>query len=414
MGKGLKILKINKYYFIMGGSERYYFELTKVLKSRGHDVIPFAMKHPSNFDSEYSRYFVDQIEFNYGSPLQKLIKTPQIAGRIIYSLHSKTRLEQLIDACKPDIAHLHMIDHQLSPSILHVLKKHDIPVVQTVHQYKLVCPNYRLYIAEKGQICEKCVKGSALHPIIEKCHKGSRFASTLIALESFTHRKMKIYDIIDKFHVPSGFMGKKLAEGGIPQDKIFNMFYTINLDDYPFSNVFDDYFIYYGRLSHEKGILTLLKAMDAFRSSRLLVVGDGPQRPELEQYVAQNGLSNVKFMGNKSKDELKNLVSRAQFVVVPSEWYDNSPLVIYESFSMGRPVIGADIGGISELVDHEENGFLFIPGDVVDLKDKMNHLLHNPKLMRNFGRNGRDKAEREFSPDPHYEKMYQLYLDLMK
>ena len=413
MKKKLKILKIDKYYFIKGGAERYYFELKKILESYGHEIIPFSMQHSENFQTEYEQYFVDNIEFNQASAIKKLINAPKILERIVYSFHAKSRLEKLINKVKPDIAHLHMIDHQLSPSILHTLKKHNIPVIQTVHQYKIACPNYKFYNPTKGQICEKCVNGNFLHPIIERCHKNSIFASSLLTLEAYVHKMLNIYNNIDLFHVPSAFMGKKLIESGINEDKVFKLYYTINLDDYPYHPQYDDYFIYYGRLSHEKGILTLLKAAANFPKSKLLIIGDGPQRNELEKFAAKNDLKHVQFLGNKSKDELKSLVSRSKFVVVPSEWYDNSPLVIYESFSMGKPVIGAKLGGIAELVDHDCNGLHFEAGNVSELCDKISYLSDNPNLIDQFSKEARLKAEREFSPQPHYEKMLALYNDLI-
>lgn len=371
------------------------------------------MKHPDNFDSEFSNFFVDNIEFNYKSLLKKIIKAPQIIERVIYSFQSKTKIEKLINEYKPDIAHLHMIDHQISPSILHTLKKYGIPIIQTVHQYKLVCPNYKLYIPTKNKICEKCISGNIFHPIIERCHKDSIWASALLTLEAFVHKTLKLYNDIAVFHAPSDFMATKLIKGGLSKKKVVKLFYAINLDDFPFSAEYSDYFIYIGRLSKEKGILTLLKSMRKILKSKLLIIGDGPQRLELARFVSTNKLTNVQFLGNKSKNELRSLVSHAKFSVVPSEWYDNSPLVIYESFSMGKPVIGADIGGISELIDHHRNGLLFQSGNVMELSDRINYLLENPELIISFGKEARLKAEQEFSPQLHYEKIYNLYKNLL-
>ena len=273
-----------------------------------------------------------------------------------------------------------------------------------MHQYKLVCPSYLFYIAQKSEICEKCLDGHYWHPIVEKCHKNSRAAGALLALEAYAHRAMKIYDNIDVFHVPSSFMGSKLAQGGIDPQKIKHLFYTINIDDYPYSPDFDDYFIYYGRLSKEKGLLTLLKAMQGFNKSRLLIVGDGPQRAELEKFVADKELGNVEFLGFKAKEDLRGLVEKAKFVVLPSECYDNSPLTIYEALSMGKASIGSRIGGIPELIDHERNGLLFEPGNSEELREKMEYLLARPELIREFSKEGRQKAEREFTARAAFPK----------
>jgi len=412
MAKKLKILMINKFYFIKGGSERYFFELKEILERKCHTVIPFSMQHPNNFKTEFERYFVKHIEFNQNSFLKKIAEAPRILGRIIYSLHSRSQIEKLINTYKPDIAHLHMIDHQISPSILHSLKKYGIPVIQTVHQYKLVCPNYLLYIPHKGQICERCIKRSYIHPLLAKCHKNSWFASFVLVLETLIHRLMKIHQNINFFHVPSDFMKNKLQEGGFPAQKLLKHFYAIKLEDFPFSRTTENFFVYLGRLSKEKGVLTLLKAMVNVNTSQLLIVGDGPQRPELEKFAADIQLKNVKFVGNKSKHEVREIVSKSKFVVVPSEWYDNSPLVIYESFAMGKSVLGADIGGISELVDGDV-GIKFQAGNVEQLHEKIYFLLNNPKLTREYGINARKRAESEFDPESHYRWISQVYHNML-
>jgi len=410
----MKILMVNKFYFIKGGSERYFFELSNILMEHGHKVIPFAMKHPNNYSSRYEKYFVDNIEFNLNSDLEKLKKSFKISGRIIYSLHARKKIEQLIEKTKPDIAHLHMIDHQLSPSILHVLKKHNIPVIQTVHQYKIICPNYLLYNTRTHKICEKCVGGHYYHPIFERCHKNSSMAGFILAVESYLHKAMKIYEgNINIFHVPSFFMKEKLEQGGIDKSKIEHLFYTIDINNYSPHFDSEDYFLYFGRLSEEKGLVTLLKAMQKVRNSKLLIIGDGPQRMELESFSLKSQLQNVKFLGAKYGKELKSIVARSKFVVVPSEWYDNSPLVIYESYALGKPVIGSDIGGIPELIEPGKTGLLFQPGNSEELVEKINFLLKHPQLVKEYGINARKKAGKEFSPEFHYHEMYRKYQRLL-
>ena len=409
MSDKLKILMVDKYYFIKGGAERYYFELAKLLEAHGHEVIPFSMHHQENFETDYSDYFVDFIDYNNRSTKKNFGQSFKIVGRMIYSTHAKRKLEALIKKVKPDLAHLHMIDHQISPSILHTLKNYEIPVVQTVHQYKLVCPNYRLYNARTNTICEKCIAGNYLHPIVERCHKNSIAAGLLLSLEMYVHHFLKIYDNIDLFHAPSEFMKVKLVEGGIDKKKITKLYYTLNIDEYPFTQEYGEYFVYYGRLSEEKGILTLLQAMKGINKSKLLIIGNGPQESELKEFCAANDLKNVEFLGKKEGEELKSIVAKAKFVIVPSEWYDNSPLVIYEAFSLGTPVVGAKIGGIAELVDHEINGLLFEVGNVRELRAAISRLLDNSELIERFGANAREKAEKEFSPAFHYEQIMTLY-----
>jgi glycosyltransferase involved in cell wall biosynthesis len=332
---------------------------------------------------------------------------------MIYYVEARKRLEQLIEDHAPDVAHLHMIDHQLSPSILHSLKKFGIPVIQTVHQYKLVCPNYKLYNPRTGQICEKCLAGNFWHPVVERCHKDSALASFMIALESSLHRLTEIYEKnVDIFHVPSHFMGKKFAEAGVGKGKIRHLFYAIEMQKFTPNFAAGDYLLYFGRLSREKGILTLLKAANAYPAAPLLIVGDGPQFPELKKFADEHKLTQVKFLGGKSGVELEILVKNARANIVPSEWFDNSPLVIYESFAYGRPVIGARMGGITELIDDGETGYLFDAGNVEQLVDRMRLLWENPQKAVAFGKAARAKAEREFDPITHYNRIYEWYCEL--
>jgi glycosyltransferase involved in cell wall biosynthesis len=265
----------------------------------------------------------------------------------------------------------------------------------------------------ENRICEKCVTGNFYHAVLERCHKDSVAASALLAFESYLHKWMKVYDLVGLFHVPSRFLGEKLRESGIEAGRIWQQFYTIDLRRYPFSDVFEDYFVYYGRLSGEKGIMTLLRAMPEVRQSKLLIIGDGPQRAELEKFAGEHKLSNVVFTGPKAGEELTQLVSRAKFVVVPSEWYDNSPLVIYESFSMGRPVLATTLGGMPELVEDGVNGRLFAPQDAAGLSRTINDMLRDEKRLRAMGKAGRATAEREFDPEVHYQKIHDVYQRLV-
>jgi glycosyltransferase involved in cell wall biosynthesis len=402
----MKILMVNKYYFVKGGSERYQFDLKELLEKNGHEIIPFAMKDENNFQSEFSDYFVDQVNYSASLSLKKLKE----AGRLIYSFHARKQIEALIEVTKPDVAHLHMIDHQISPSILHSLRQYRIPVVQTVHQYKLVCPNYRFYIEHKNKICERCLGGKFYQPLLTRCHKNSMAASALIAAEAYFHYLLKTYQKnVGLFHTPSVFMKQMLVRGGIDEQRVEHHYLVTWLDQFKFSPIYEDYFIYLGRLSAEKGVLTLLKAMTRVKRSKLIIVGDGPQRAELEVFARENLIKNVEFVGYKNKSEVKELMSHASFSVIPSEWYENSPLVIYEAFSMGKPVIGATIGGITEFIQPNKNGLHFIPGNDILLSDCINLLLDNRDKIVEMGKNARDKAEKNFAPEEHYRWISGIY-----
>lgn len=403
---------INKFAFIKGGVERYLFELKNILESKGHEVSLFSMKDKRNFESDYEDYFVNNIDYN-SNGRRKIAKSISQVSKLFYSFEAKSKIARLIEKVKPDIAHIHMIDHQISPSVLHVLKKYDIPTIQTMHHYKLVCPNYKFYIPHKNEVCERCLGGSYYHAILTKCHKNSFVASTLVSMETYFHKMMNIYeDNIDIFHCPSRFMASKLKEGGIPEQKIRHLILTIDTNAYACNSSFDNYFLYYGRLSDEKGILTLLKAMKNIQSSKLVIVGEGPQKDLLMKY-AENNLNNVEFYGALHGRELQSVIANSMFVVMPSQWYENSPLVIYESFSLGKPVIGARIGGIPEFIDHGENGLLFEPGDINELEKSILFLLNNTSLIVQFGNSARRKAEKLFGHETHYRNITRLYNEIL-
>lgn len=410
----LKVLMINKYHFVKGGSERYMFDLQELLEKNGHEVIPFGMADEKNIPSDYNKYFVDAIDYDFKSKVDKILSVPKVFGRMTYSFHAKERLEALLKNTKVDIAHLHMIDHQLSPSILHVLKKYNIPVVQTVHQYKLVCPNYRLYVPQKAESCERCLAGNYFNAVIQRCHKGSLFASAMVAVETAIHKAMQIQENnIDYFIVPSGFMGEKLAQGGIPEDKIKPIYHFIESENYPKSFEESDYFVCYGRLSEEKGLFTLLKAIKNLPSAKLKMIGDGPEREKLEDFAKENNI-NVEFTGKKLGDELKQLVSKSKFVVLPSEWYENSPMVIYESFAMGKPIVGAKAGGITELIRHEVDGLLFEMRNEKQLRQAIETMLNDHELVKKYGQAGYERVIGEFDPVTHYDKVMELYDNLLQ
>jgi len=408
---GLKILLINKFFFIKGGAERYFFELKAILESKGHTVIPFSMKHPRNEPSHYEKYFVEYINFNPISLKDKIRTGIRSVFRILYSIHAQRRLNKLIRKTQPDIAHLHMIDHQISPSILPILYKAGIPVIQTVHTYKHVCPAYRLYHMKNGQICEKCLDGDYFYALIEKCHRGSFFATLILVMEMYLHRYLKLYEkYIDLLIPPSHFMGHMLERGGYDSSKIHQLFYTIQVDQFPVDLSVKPYFVFYGRLSEEKGLITLLKAMQGITNGFLKIIGEGPMRQSLEIFIDRHQLKNhIEMTGVLSGQRLKETVARSQFVVVPSEWYENSPLVIYESFAMGKPVIGANIGGIPELIDDGITGFLFEAGNVQDLRKSIQSLLSDPGKIEKYGKAARLKAEKFFDPEIHYQKIVNIY-----
>jgi len=400
-----RLLLGNKFWFPKGGVETYLFELIEELPALGYDVIPFAMRHERNRESAYAGFFVDEVD--YHAPQTALSKL-RLASRMLYSRHAAAQLTALLDRHPADLAHLHNIYHQLSPSILPVLGERGIPVVMTLHDLKLACPNYKMRTG--GQLCERCKTGGYHHAVLHRCVQGSLTASALCAFELFAHRRSGVYERhVSRFIVPSRFYLQKLRESGLPADRL--VWVPSYTDVRRYAPVYrgDDYYLYIGRLSDEKGLPTLVEAAATFTRGTLVIAGEGPLRPVLERTVAERGLSHVRVVGPKYGQELIDLVRHARFSVIPSEWYENCPRSLIESFASGTPVIGANIGGIPEMIDDRVNGLLFTPFSTDELREKIEHLWDRPALVADLGRMARVKAEREYSTQAHLDRLMAVY-----
>ena len=405
--KQLRVLSVNKFHYITGGADRCYLEWADLLERRGHAAIPFAMQHERNQPTPYSKYFVDEVDF-FNSRMRDF---PAMAMRVLYSVQARKRIEALIRQTQPDVAHLHNVAHQLSPSILHSLKKHRIPVVQTAHDYKFGCPAYKFYT--EGKVCERCKGRRYYNVLLHRCNRGSLAASALNCVETYFHELIGIYDNVDSFISPSNFLRQKMIEYGVAPERVVWIPNFIALDQYRPEYTHGDYFLFCGRLLDIKGVRTLMAAMEFIKDPHLYVVGDGELRPELESYASERGIHNVSFLGYRSGEELKSIIAKSMFSVIPSEWYENLPYAVLESFALGTPVVAANIGGIPELIEEGVDGVLFNPGDVDDLVDKMQSLLTQRQSLPEMGRQARTKIEQQYNAEAHYQSVMSLYHRLL-
>jgi glycosyltransferase involved in cell wall biosynthesis len=405
----IRLLLGNKFWFPKGGVETYLFELIEELPSLGYEVIPFAMRHERNRQSAYAEYFVDEVD--YHAP-QALLSKLRIASRMLYSRHAAAQLTALLDRHPADLAHLHNIYHQLSPSILPVLGERGIPVVMTLHDLKLACPNYKMRTG--GQVCERCKTGGYHNAVVHRCVQDSAMASALCAFELYAHRRSGVYERhVSRFIVPSRFYLRKLRESGLPADRLVWVPSYTDVRRYDPVYGGGDYYLYIGRLSDEKGLPTLVEAAAAVPHATLVIAGEGPLRSVLAARVEERKLSHVKVVGPKYGQELIDLVRHARFSVIPSEWYENCPRSCIESFASGTPVIGADIGGIPEMVDDGVNGLLFPSFDTDALRQRIEYLWDRPSVVADMGRMARAKAEREYSTRAHLDRLLAVYEQAM-
>lgn len=398
----MKVLLVNKFHFLKGGSEKYYFELAKLLRERGHEVAFFSMQNEKNIKTDCKEYFVENIDLNSNNKLKAL--------DVIYSKNNKEKMLQVIEEFKPDIIHVNNFQRQLSSSIITIAKKKNIPVVFTAHDLQAICPNITM-LDSNNNICSACMKGKYTNCIKKACIKDSKLKSLLGALEGYFYRINKIYTKkIDYIITPSNFLKEKLIEDGIPQEKIETLYNFIDVEEYNKPTKDEGYALYCGRLSKEKGILNLIEAFSKIDVGTLYIAGDGPEKAKIENTIKEKKLDKrIKLLGMLEKEEMKLYISNAKFVVVPSIWYENCPFSIIESLTMGKPVIGSNIGGIPELVQNGENGFTYEYSNIIELAKKMKELFTNEEIVKKLGENAKINAKKAYAKDTYYDKIIKIY-----
>jgi glycosyltransferase involved in cell wall biosynthesis len=407
----MNLLYLNNYNYLRGGAETVVLGEANLLKERGHSVDIFSRTHPQNNPSRLSSYFPEAIMFD---SVKLNVKNIKKLSKILYNWEARRCMNRALKTTKGlNLAHAHNIYGGLTTSVLDILHKQGIPIVLTLHDYKLICPNYKLL--SHGKICEDCKGHKYYMAIKNKCHKDSLIASAIYSIETyFNYIADKYFKNIKMFISPSKFLQNKFVEFGWPPEKITYLPNFVSITDFIPNFNPGQYFLYIGRLSSEKGIYTLIRAFMKIRSKKcdLMIVGDGPIRNELERYAEKD--QRIHFTGYLSGNSLKNATQNARAVIVPSEWYENAPLSVLEALSFGKPVLGANIGGIPEMIDEDNNGYLFKPGDVDDLKDKMELMLTmSDKKIILMGKAGRNKVEKEYNPDLHYDGLMKIYNDVV-
>lgn len=400
----MKILIVNKFLYRKGGDAISALDTGELLSSKGHDVMFWGMNHPSNLDYPYKKYFVPYVDYYNTRGINSRIK---LALNILYSYEAKSKIEALIKKEKPDIVHLHNFAHQISPSILHAFKKYDIPVVMTMHDYKLVCPIYTMTL--NGRPCERCKDGKFYQCFINRCNDNSSVKSFINMVEMYLHHNiLKIYDLVNILISPSVFLKLECEKMGLKKEVEYLPNFIDTKDFVPSSASTDSYIVYFGRLSKEKGLFTLIEALKQ-SAINLKIVGDGPIKESLAEKVKINSMNNVEFLGYKSGEELKGVIRRSKCIVLPSEWYENNPRSIMEGFALEKPAIGSRIGGIPELIKDGVTGFTFEPGNALDLRAKIQMLLNDPEKLNEMGKNARKFLEDKLNPENHYEKLMAIY-----
>lgn len=404
---GPTLLLINKFYHDTGragGVGRYVVQEQAELERRGWTVVPFAIREPESRPTPWARFFPPA--HDYAAPGW----SPRHLAAAVNLLWNRTaarNLSRLLREVRPDVVHLHNIYHHLSPSLLPVLRRHRLPAVMTLHDLRLLCP--AIHMLRQGEVCERCRGGRFLEAVRGKCVKGSRAASLLAAVETAHQWRRRLYPkAVTRFLCPSAFYADKYAEWGYPREKLVHLPNFVDTDAWrPATEPPGDYYLYFGRLSAEKGLRDLLAAHARWEAAdadalELRIAGSGPLAAELADRARALGLRRCRLLGPVPPAALAPLVARARFTVLPSRWYENGPLALLESLAAGVPVAGADIGGIPEHLDDGADGVLFRPGDPADLHRALQAAAALPPAARAAARR---KAETRYAVTVHLDAL---------
>ena len=373
----MKILMVNKFLNRAGGAETYMINLGDYLASLGHKVEYFGMDSEDRCVSNSINCYTDTVNFRNSDAVAKI----KYSLKSIYSKEAESKIEQVIKDFKPDIVHLNNINFQLTPSVIYAIKKFNIPIVQTVHDVQIACPNHRMYNEQTEKICDICKNKKYLNCIKNKCVHGSTLKSAAAALESYYYHKRDTYNLVDCYICPSRFMAETIEAAGVHKNKL-NVIHNFALEQVNLEpkDKSEKYILYFGRLSVEKGIKTLLEVCKELNEIHFVFAGTGPLS-DLCKII-----SNINCVGFKSGDELNRLIRNAAFSVYPSEWYENCPMSILESISLGTPVLCSDLGGSKELVVPGRTGEIFKAYDKADLIRKIKALYNNTELLEKMSK----------------------------
>jgi glycosyltransferase involved in cell wall biosynthesis len=405
----MRILHVNKFLHRKGGAEGYMLDLADLQRQHGHEVAFYGMDHPNN----------DQVSAGTPASYAEFEPAPDgvtakvaLAGRMIWSRQAAKGMDEAIAAFRPDVVHAHNIYHQLSPSVVHAAARRDVPVVLTMHDYKLACPTYKFL--DHGKPCTACVTKGPWEAARRGCN-GSRAGSTVAAIEVSLHRRFGAYDGVRRFISPSRFLAEQMTAAGIYPDRIRVQSNFTDIDLEPRTAEATGAAVFAGRLSSEKGVDTLVRAIGRAagaledRDGVLLdVAGDGPERDELEALAETVAPGRVRFHGHMARADLQDLIRSAAVSVVPSRWHENQPLAVLESFALGVPVLGTDLGGLPEMVD-DETGWVVPANDDEAMSAALVRALSDPWGTHQRGVNARERVEERHAPSTHLAAIEAIY-----
>lgn len=394
------VLLVNNYRHVRGGSDRCFLEQARLLERKGHRVVTLA-SGPATRPGDLA---LEPVDLRRPSPVE--------LARFLFSRRARRLVRELqASDRRVDLAHLHITYGQVTAAILAPLVESEVPIVQTLHEYRLVCP-VSTFVSH-GALCEACRGGRVWPAVARRCNRGSLARSLVSAVEHRVSLRLGSSDLVDHFVAPSEFLRAKMIEHGLAPERISTLPNFVDARTLEPARGPGQHFLYCGRLERLKGVLTLVRASAAVPEVPLLLVGDGEARPELERLLAEPRHAHVRLVGRPPRAELERLVRTARCLVCPSEWYENHPLVVLEAMAVGRAVIATRIGGLPELVRDGETGLTCPPGDQAALADRLRHAAGHPGELVAMGTRARERALAELDPDSHHRNLLALYERLL-
>lgn len=407
----MRIIVANYRYFIAGGPEKYMFKFMKAAEKMGIEVIPFSVNNPQNEKTPYSKYFAKprSKQLMYADTKKSFPNMLGMVRATVWNYDAEAKLRKLIRDTKPDAVYiLHEINH-LSPSIIRAAKKEGVRVVHRISDFFMFCPKYDFLCG--NEICESCLHGNYKKAIQQKCVKGSKFGTLLRIFAMKLYKWKKVYDDVDQFVSTCEFTRRKMIEGGIPGDKITCIPTFIDATQINPCYEHDNYFLFLGRMAHQKGTIYAIEAMKYLKDSDyvLKITGNitgSEEDQKIWKYIIDNGLEDkIVFTGFKHGNELVKLISRATCIVCPAIWYENMPNTVIEAYAYGKPVVASRIGSLEEMVVDGETGFLFEMKNAEDMSQRLKLFLDNQTLSSTLGRQARNKCEKAYNEAIHMNKL---------
>jgi len=407
----VRVIIANYRYFIAGGPERYMFKFITAAEKRGIEIIPFSVDNPQNNNTPYSRYFAkprsDQLM--YTDTRKSLSNIIGMIRAIIWNYDAEYKLRKLIKDTNPEAVYiLHEINH-LSPSIIRAAKKEGVRVVHRISDFFMFCPRYDFLCED--EICESCLRGDYTKAIKYRCVKGSKLGTLIRVLAMKLYKKIKIFDDVDRFICTCEFSKLKLIEGGIREERINCIPTFINSEEIVPCYEHDKYFLFLGRMAHQKGTIYAVEAMSYLKDTDYLLkitgsISGSEEDQKIWEYIRDKGLENkIVFTGFRQGQELEELINRAVCVVCPAIWYENMPNTVIEAYAHGKSVVASRVGSLREIVEDGKTGFLFEMKNSLEMADKLRLFIENPNLSTELGRNARNKCCNVYNEEMHMRKV---------